>query len=217
MNGSTERIAAAALKFPNGMVVKGAAHALALMQGVDSGMLQDQGITDLEDMEGHELGEFGITDGFVTTHGRFVNRQEAADIAAASSQMTRPLCRADKGLDSCDLAISPNDLRAAMAEDIVHEAIQRRRIVRSLAEFKFKDILRGGKADRMKKSDFNPKSLRKGAGVEREHIDDPAAAEEIAADHLAEFPKIKDKRGRFGGRGNYYDELDALEKKLKDS
>lgn len=159
MNGS-ERIVAAALKFPSGMVVKGPMHALALMKAVDRGLLQDRGVNDLDDMEGYSIHDFGIQDGFVTSHGRFVSREDAKQIAAAANQLksdpppagfraTGRAAWADPKLDSGDLTFDPADLRAAMAEsesdgtDIVHDAIQRKRLSDRLAESKLKRILRG--------------------------------------------------------------------------
>ena len=47
------------------------------------------------------------------------------------------------------------------------------------------------------------KQLKKGIKVESEHTDDKEKQKEIASDHLAEFP-------------NYYEELEGVEKKLKD-
>jgi hypothetical protein len=47
------------------------------------------------------------------------------------------------------------------------------------------------------------KQLKKGMKVESEHTDDKEKQEEIATDHLAEFP-------------NYYEELEGVEAKLKD-
>jgi hypothetical protein len=71
----------------------------------------------------------------------------------------------------------------------------------------FKDIrsekfasLMGGKADKKKPSDFNPKSIAQGMKVEREHTTNKATQKEIAMDHLTEDPK-------------YYDKLKKMEKK----
>ena len=64
--------------------------------------------------------------------------------------------------------------------------------------------LKGGMAEKAgkKPSDFDPKQLRKGMGVEKEHTPDPALQRQIAMDHLTEFP-------------NYYEALSRLEKVLK--
>jgi hypothetical protein len=51
-----------------------------------------------------------------------------------------------------------------------------------------KEKLQGGKADGKPVSDFNPEQIAEGEKVEKEHTDDPAVAEEIAADHLSEIP-----------------------------
>lgn len=53
----------------------------------------------------------------------------------------------------------------------------------------WKDELHGGKADKKKPSDFDPKQLEIGKKIEMEHTDDPHIATEIEMDHLEEFPK----------------------------
>lgn len=67
-----------------------------------------------------------------------------------------------------------------------------------------KGYLRGGKADKYKRSDFNKRQLSKGTVVEMEHTYNREIAEEIAMDHLREDP-------------NYYKELERMERKLKRS
>lgn len=62
------------------------------------------------------------------------------------------------------------------------------------------DVLEGGKADSIPESAFDPKSVERGARVEREHTVDKTIAKEIARDHLAEDPK-------------YYEKLEKMEKK----
>lgn len=62
----------------------------------------------------------------------------------------------------------------------------------------FTEHLAGGRSSGMHPSDFDPGQLRRGVGHELEHTDDPAIAEEIAMDHLAEDPA-------------YYDHLAAME------
>jgi hypothetical protein len=71
----------------------------------------------------------------------------------------------------------------------------------------------GGRADNETVKDISKKfrvtvkylqkQLKKGMKVESEHTDDKEKQKEIASDHLAEFP-------------NYYEELEGMEKKLKD-
>lgn len=53
---------------------------------------------------------------------------------------------------------------------------------------KHKDRIKGGKADKAKPHDFDPKELAMGIEVEAEHTGDPQTAMEIAMDHLKEFP-----------------------------
>ena len=67
----------------------------------------------------------------------------------------------------------------------------------------WEDQIPGGKADKKKPSDFDPKQLQMGIKIEKEHVgDDKALAEEIAMDHLTEFD-------------NYYSALKQMEKKLE--
>lgn len=63
------------------------------------------------------------------------------------------------------------------------------------------DRIRGGRADKMKPSDFDPRQLSIGSDHEREHTDDDAIAREIAMDHLAEDE-------------DYYRKLKMVEKAL---
>lgn len=51
----------------------------------------------------------------------------------------------------------------------------------------------GGKADNRSERTFDPNELSKGRKVESEHTDNPAVAEEITSDHLAEDPRYYDK------------------------
>lgn len=66
----------------------------------------------------------------------------------------------------------------------------------------WKDKIPGGRADKKKPEDFDPKQIAKGKKVEMEHTDDPSLAEEIAMDHLTENPK-------------YYDYLEDMESKFE--
>jgi hypothetical protein len=51
----------------------------------------------------------------------------------------------------------------------------------------------GGMADKKNPSDFDPEQLKAGQKVEMEHTTDPAAAVEIAMDHLMEDARYYDK------------------------
>ncbi len=60
--------------------------------------------------------------------------------------------------------------------------------------------------------DFYKKTLNKGKKVEFEHTPSPQKAKKIATDHIKEFPKItKDNKID----SDYYEELEKVEKKLK--
>lgn len=70
---------------------------------------------------------------------------------------------------------------------------------KKFAKSKHRDKLRGGKADKLKPSDFDKKQLAQGTKHELEHTDDRALAQEIAMDHLSED-------------GDYYKKLKRVEK-----
>ena len=59
----------------------------------------------------------------------------------------------------------------------------------------------GGLADKKKDDEFDSKELDMGKKVELEHTEDKELANDIAKDHLVEFP-------------NYYTELKKMEDKL---
>lgn len=67
---------------------------------------------------------------------------------------------------------------------------------------RWKDLLKGGKADKLKPSMFNKKQLKLGIKHELEHTRSRRLAKEIAMDHLAEDPK-------------YYTHLEKMEKRYK--
>lgn len=62
-------------------------------------------------------------------------------------------------------------------------------------------------------SDFNQKTLKKGAKVEAEHTPNKTEQKKIAKQHMAEFAKL-DKDGKINS--DYYEELAELENDLKD-
>ena len=66
----------------------------------------------------------------------------------------------------------------------------------------WKDQIKGGYADKKMPCEFDQTALKKGIKVEMEHTNDKKLAQEIAMDHLAEFP-------------DYYDALEKLEVELK--
>lgn len=75
-----------------------------------------------------------------------------------------------------------------VAYDIAHEKLS-------------EDSIPGGKAQGMTNSDFDPKQMAMGQKVEREHTPDPKKQQEIARDHLEEFP-------------DYYTALQQMEERL---
>lgn len=66
------------------------------------------------------------------------------------------------------------------------------------------DLVPGGRADKKPDADFSPEQLAMGKKVEMEHTDDPRLADEIARDHLTEFP-------------DYYSRLKKMEDAAKGS
>lgn len=56
-----------------------------------------------------------------------------------------------------------------------------------------KDIIKGGKGDKLNPSNVDKKELEMGIKEEMEHTNDKNLAEEIALDHLAEDPKYYSK------------------------
>lgn len=65
------------------------------------------------------------------------------------------------------------------------------------------DQIPGGVADGISSEEFDPTQIEMGVAVEKEHTSDPNVAEEIATDHLAEFP-------------DYYDRLQEMEDSAKE-
>lgn len=57
----------------------------------------------------------------------------------------------------------------------------------------WQDELSGGKADKKSPSEFDPKSLRAGMHVEREHTSNKHLQKEVAMDHLTEDPHYYEK------------------------
>lgn len=60
--------------------------------------------------------------------------------------------------------------------------------LRPLAAISKAEVLEGGRGDGRPDGDFDAEDLAEGVRVEGEHTDDPAAAKEIAKDHLTEDP-----------------------------
>ena len=81
---------------------------------------------------------------------------------------------------------------------------------------KFNDFLKNilEKVDLIntKDSDYNQKTLKKGATVEAEHSDNKQQQKTIAKQHIVEFPKL-DKKDKIDS--DYYEELDKMEADLK--
>ena len=67
-----------------------------------------------------------------------------------------------------------------------------------------KDLVPGGRGDKLSEKDVDPEQLRMGIEVEKEHTKNAVLAKEIALDHLAENPK-------------YYTALKKMEKGFKES
>lgn len=76
------------------------------------------------------------------------------------------------------------------------------------------DHVPGGKADDKIPDDFDSDALARGIAVESEHTYNPELAEEIAMDHLTEFPGVPES-SRFLGVPDYYTALERMENELK--
>jgi len=75
------------------------------------------------------------------------------------------------------------------------EALRYRHVVKPN---KKSESLIGGKGDKSKTSDFDPKQVAMGRKVEMEHTDNPKVAEEILRDHLKENPRYYSKLKQIG-------------------
>ena len=84
-----------------------------------------------------------------------------------------------------------------------------------------KDKIKGGKADKMKPSDFDAEQLKIGTEHEMEHTDDKSVAQEIAMDHLSEdkdyYRKLKqiEKQDRVDEEADGKKELDYGDEDLE--
>ena len=88
-----------------------------------------------------------------------------------------------------------NTLHEVGRHEATHQAEQKRKKHAG-------DLLHGGLADGKQPSDFDTKQLAAGTKVEREHTNRHALAQEIAMDHLTEFP-------------DYYKHLRVMESQLE--
>jgi hypothetical protein len=73
----------------------------------------------------------------------------------------------------------------------------------------------GQKHENVPVTNFDPKQIRAGMSVEKEHTDDPAKAQEIAKDHLSEFPDYYTRLLEMEGKAD--DEKKKLEEKAKEA
>lgn len=70
------------------------------------------------------------------------------------------------------------------------------KIIHTYTDFgnrKWRDRLKGGKADNNTPEDFDMDDIKIGTAVQREHTNDPDLATEISMDHLSEDPEYYDK------------------------
>lgn len=81
-----------------------------------------------------------------------------------------------------------------------------------------KDRLPGGKADKSKPSDFDPRQLEMGIETEMEHTKDARVALEIAMDHLKEDPRYYSKLKRIHKeRASFFSDLMEEWNELRES
>lgn len=100
--GDREAIRAAAIRFPDGEVFEGPFHAECWYEAKAKGKVKE----DVSQGEYVDLIEvYSVVEGFTTTTGRFVGREEAFRIAvAAHQQMPEPSDSPYQYLDSQDVA-----------------------------------------------------------------------------------------------------------------
>lgn len=110
-----ERIRAAAIRVDGEHVVEAPAHFYAIEKAANLGLLTGYGVYSFDDvvekLDLLDLESFGVEDGFVTTQGRFVDREEAAQIAISRGQASgsRP-AGSWAGLDSAEVAYARESL-----------------------------------------------------------------------------------------------------------
>lgn len=87
------------------------------------------------------------------------------------------------------------------------------RTVEALKKVAAKDLLRGGKSDKIPPSAFPPKKVAEGAKVESEHTSNKTLAKEIARDHLSEdlhyYKKLK-RMEKVASLPAFLDELEKI-------
>jgi hypothetical protein len=101
MLAKPEKVVAAAIRV-NGKVITGPMHALALVRALEMGILDDAALNAY--YEG-DLESLGIEEGFVTTTGRFISREEAYELERArrASSTFQDITNTTKSLDSTDI------------------------------------------------------------------------------------------------------------------
>lgn len=86
-----ERIRSAAIKMADGTVLEGPMHIVIIEFAADNGYFSDIGVHSFDELkaafEGYDPDELGVEEGFTTSSGRFVDREEAFDIANSRGQI----------------------------------------------------------------------------------------------------------------------------------
>lgn len=80
-----ERIKAAAIRLNNGIVIEAPWHLRAVEIAAEKGYFSEFGIHDREELyaAAPDTDEFGVEEGFTTTDGRFISRDEAYELAVS--------------------------------------------------------------------------------------------------------------------------------------
>jgi hypothetical protein len=139
--------------------------------------------------------------GTIKKHGSWIDHDgdEIKQTELTRSVLTRTLTARERPIfeagQAAELADWPEDqnprMRAASGERAgwraVRSAHENGELPMELPMEKG-DRLPGGLADDKTPDDFDPDALAEGTRVEREHVNDPALAREIAMDHLTEDP-----------------------------
>lgn len=123
----------------------------------------------------------------------------SSEAFAIATQQAHALNKSPKDYGTVEGRLVAADKYRTPQDDAV-QADPHRDIATTSTKTAWKDQLPGGLADHKTPGDFSQASLRKGMGVEREHVAKKSLQKEIAMDHLTEDP-------------HYYEKLETIEKK----
>lgn len=118
-----ERIVAASIRLPDGSEFDDSTHYGALAAAVESGRFKGHGTDPESIQELYDGVGAGIVDGFRTSEGRFVDREEAAVIALKGNKIAKGSSAAREGwLDSADMDDFWSESRVGLREHVLASA-----------------------------------------------------------------------------------------------